>query len=156
MNDLYGRKKPPYFTVAAIDNIDHDPSSSTSQTSFHGTSISVFQFPETDEIMPKFKIDSTFAENDASMILPESYTAIKPTKDAKPEPSDRKEHQNHYYFTDQQDGVDEWIAKLKQLDLNCEVNDGGDRVSFASFHAESSTQKIFFLKQLVYKQQYLI
>ena len=34
--------KDGLFTVAAIDNIDHDPSSSTSQTSFHGTSTSIF------------------------------------------------------------------------------------------------------------------
>ena len=35
--------KDGLFTVAAIENIDHGPSSSTSQTSFHGTSISIFQ-----------------------------------------------------------------------------------------------------------------
>ena len=33
------------FTIGALDNIDHDPSSTTSQTSFHGTGISLFQFP---------------------------------------------------------------------------------------------------------------
>ena len=33
------------FTVGALDNLDHNPSSSTSQNSFHGTAISVFQFP---------------------------------------------------------------------------------------------------------------
>lgn len=33
------------FTVAAYDNIDHNLSSTTAETSFHGTSISVFQFP---------------------------------------------------------------------------------------------------------------
>ena len=31
------------FTTAAIDNIDHNPSSSTSKNYFHGTSISLFQ-----------------------------------------------------------------------------------------------------------------
>ena len=33
------------FTVGALDNLDHNPSSTTSQNSFHGTAISVFQFP---------------------------------------------------------------------------------------------------------------
>ena len=33
------------FTVGALDNLDHDPSSTTSQTSFHGTGISLFQLP---------------------------------------------------------------------------------------------------------------
>ena len=31
------------FTTAAIDNIDHNPSSTSAQGSLHGTSISVFQ-----------------------------------------------------------------------------------------------------------------
>ena len=33
------------FTTAQVDNIDHNPSSSTAITSFHGTAISVFQHP---------------------------------------------------------------------------------------------------------------
>ena len=33
------------FTVGALDNLDHNPSSTTSQNSFHGTAVSVFQFP---------------------------------------------------------------------------------------------------------------
>ena len=34
-----------FFTVGAIDNLDHDPSSTMAQGSFHGTGISLFQFP---------------------------------------------------------------------------------------------------------------
>ncbi len=33
------------FTVGALDNLDHNPSSTTSVNSFHGTGISLFQFP---------------------------------------------------------------------------------------------------------------
>ena len=33
------------FTVGALDNIDHNPSSTTAKGSFHGTGISLFQFP---------------------------------------------------------------------------------------------------------------
>ncbi len=29
------------FVVGAVDNIDHDPSSTTSRSSFHGTGISI-------------------------------------------------------------------------------------------------------------------
>ena len=32
-----------FFTTAAIDNIDHNPSSTSAQGSLHGTNISVFQ-----------------------------------------------------------------------------------------------------------------
>ena len=33
------------FTVGALDNLDYNPPSTTAQGSFHGTAISVFQFP---------------------------------------------------------------------------------------------------------------
>ena len=33
------------FTVGAFDNLDHNPSSTTAKGSFHGTGISLFQFP---------------------------------------------------------------------------------------------------------------
>jgi len=36
------------FTTAAMDNIDHNPTATTATTSFHGTSISVFQHPTQD------------------------------------------------------------------------------------------------------------
>ena len=39
--------QPKLFTVAAIDNIDHNTSSTTSKASFHGTSISIFQYHNT-------------------------------------------------------------------------------------------------------------
>ena len=36
------------FTTAAMDNIDHNPTATTATTSFHGTSISLYQHPSTD------------------------------------------------------------------------------------------------------------
>ena len=40
--------KQGLFTVGALDNCDHNPTSSTAHDSFHGTSISLFQFPSAD------------------------------------------------------------------------------------------------------------
>ena len=37
--------KAKLFTTAAIDNLDHNPTSTTAQDSFHGTGISIFQHP---------------------------------------------------------------------------------------------------------------
>ena len=47
------------FTTSAVDNIDHDPSSTMAQSSFHGTGISLFQHPGvqnagTKQICPPF------------------------------------------------------------------------------------------------------
>lgn len=56
--------KKGLFTWAAIDNLDHNPSSSTADTAFHGTSISVFQhngeYPEQSfQLKSKESIDIT-------------------------------------------------------------------------------------------------
>lgn len=41
------------FTTAAVDNIDHNPTSSTAQRSFHGTGLSFFQHPiSKDDLLP--------------------------------------------------------------------------------------------------------
>lgn len=37
--------KKKLFSVGALDNLDHNPSSTTATSSFHGTGISIFQFP---------------------------------------------------------------------------------------------------------------
>ncbi len=36
------------FTAGAMDNLDHNPSSTTAESSFHGTGISIIQFPTSD------------------------------------------------------------------------------------------------------------
>ena len=51
------------FTTAAIDNIDHDPSSAVAKLSFHGTSISIVQHRESNDLYENtnwpFKLDVT-------------------------------------------------------------------------------------------------
>ena len=36
------------FTTSAVDNIDHNPTATTAKTSFHGTSVSLFQHPSSE------------------------------------------------------------------------------------------------------------
>lgn len=70
------------FCTAAVDNIDHDPSSTTATESFHGTGISLFQYPTIDEqghdrrqfsyVTDELLTKRTLLE------LPESYTNVKP------------------------------------------------------------------------------
>ena len=38
------------LTTSAIDNIDHSSSAPTATSSFHGTSISMFQFPTSENM----------------------------------------------------------------------------------------------------------
>jgi hypothetical protein len=61
------------FTVGAIDNIDYNPSSSTSKDSFHGTGLSVFQFLNdfSEEREP-----ALFPPISKNSLLPDSYAII--------------------------------------------------------------------------------
>lgn len=67
------------FTTSAVDNIDHNPTATTASTSFHGTSISMFQHPSSDnrgEVRASPKITDSRAKKVPE--LPESYTNIPP------------------------------------------------------------------------------
>ena len=75
------------FTTAAVDNIDHNPSSASAHGSFHGTGISLFQ--HTDERFCGFTqtivTDHTVFKRTV-MHLPEAYTNIIPVSLIKHDP----------------------------------------------------------------------
>ena len=63
------------FTMGALDNIDHNPSSTTAKDSFHGTGISLFQFPSESSMgrIPKIQLSKNQSKN---LQLPETYTTV--------------------------------------------------------------------------------
>eukprot|EP00111_Clytia_hemisphaerica_P009042 TCONS_00026500-protein len=70
------------FTFAALDNVDHDPSSSTATSSFHGTSVTIFQQYEGEMRKQPLVMKES---KEKTIQLPEYYTDIKPAKNSKPE-----------------------------------------------------------------------
>ena len=88
--DLFEKEKcvcPPslkcgLFTTAAVDNLDHNPSSTTSTESFHGTGISIFQHPSPDCCgTPRTTPAVTTVSSNKSLTvpcLPLAYTAVLP------------------------------------------------------------------------------
>ena len=92
------------FTTAAVDNIDHNPSSATAQDSFHGTGISIFQHPTLNnqginqlrhtrkEAIPNNKLSN----------LPAIYTEVTPILSYKSEPEHRDYSSIHKEFLDTQ------------------------------------------------------
>ena len=129
--------KKGLFTIAAIDNIDHDPSSSTAQKSFHGTSISIFQYPDEGEAVPRFVMENALP-NICKVQLPPSYTCVLPAKDFKPEPSDRKPHDEHPYFSQTSNRIAEWLSKVNATNLT--VVDG--QINFASYFSGITQNKM--------------
>jgi hypothetical protein len=66
------------FTTSAMDNIDHNPSATTATTSFHGTSISIFQHPTAQNegiLQEPCRIDCKVKKISN---LPDSYTNVRP------------------------------------------------------------------------------
>ena len=80
--------KKNLFTTAAVDNIDHNPSSTTAQGAFHGTGISLFQHPSENaagEDLDVINVDNTSKKAYLSQ-LPEPYTTVQPVIFLKKEP----------------------------------------------------------------------
>lgn len=67
------------FTTAAGDNIDHNPTSATANSSFHGTGISLFQHPSSDNCLVKTVLKyPSKASSKKVPELPEFFTSIQP------------------------------------------------------------------------------
>ena len=69
------------FARAAVDNIDHKPTSTTAQDSFHGTGISLFQHHTAENPgTTRAPIDISHAVSSSKSVcqLPEAYTEVAP------------------------------------------------------------------------------
>ena len=65
------------FTIGALDNIDHNPTSITAASSFHGTGVSMFQLltvNNTDKERPPV----TLPPKGTGHALPEEYATVHP------------------------------------------------------------------------------
>ena len=76
------------FTTGALDNLDIDPSSSTSKGSFHGTAISLFQRKTDDQESSENKRTS-LEKGDKLASLPTSYSEVTPVSYFNPHPETR-------------------------------------------------------------------
>lgn len=75
------------FTSAAVDNIDHNPSSTTSRDSFHGTGISLFQHPDENcSGIQRVVIANQGDSHPGKSNLPESYTSVPPVVQQRGDP----------------------------------------------------------------------
>ena len=129
------------FTVGALDNLDHNPSSTTAKDSFHGTGISLFQFPTKlstgyPRAQPTLKLLTTAKRNK----LPESYTTVpavvfKKESTAVPDVSisvssaNASEHFKKAILMECS-----WLEHAIKLIAQIEV-EKGDSIAWAAYHA---------------------
>lgn len=110
------------FTVGAVDNIDHDPSSTTAKTSFHGTGMSLFQLPTINELGTSQVVSSeTQLCGDQRNIsyLPEYYANVPPVivslKVAEvPQPNGPVQPQTLEHLQQAQDCNKGWVELVSQ------------------------------------------
>ncbi|KAE8741877.1 hypothetical protein FOCC_FOCC012580 [Frankliniella occidentalis] len=110
--------KKGVFTVAAIDNVDHNPSSTTSRGSFHGTSISLFQLVKSETEGETRLFSTNYKDVDTPgyrgvPMLPEST------------------------MSDTMEGEINWLEHVS----NCVTGGNGDaeNISWSAFHASEQT-----------------
>ena len=122
------------FTIAAIDNIDHNQSSSTAKSSFHGTSISIFQHPQANEVNNQiFKIDNKGERPSSKPTLPNHFTSILPIKSGRPEypkkPSSLLNNTSNNALPLR--SGEEWLSLLRKPDEAIDK----EKISFAAYHS---------------------
>lgn len=130
------------FTTAAVDNIDHNPSSTTSKDSFHGTGISLFQHPST--VTPgteQAPINiATNADSEKSIKeLPASYTEVIPvqetTSKAQPPANVSEMKSDESSFNRGFEDESTWLEKASTIVVNQESLEEKTQVSWAAFHS---------------------
>ena len=138
------------FTTAAIDNIDHNPSSTISKESFHGTGISLFQHPtsDCDGVVRNATIVEEVEDTASKSIsdLPHFYTDVPPVTNSIKKPSvsativaslNRSSYDQH--------AKEEycWLDQTKKILSNDDETHSAN-VSWAAYHAshQSTTQHV--------------
>ena len=72
--------KKGLFSDGALNNLDHNPSSTTATSSFRGTGISVFQFPtecHSGDGRPPITVPPSHSDKHS---IPDSYAIVPPTE----------------------------------------------------------------------------
>ena len=131
--------KEGYFIQAAIDNLDHNPTSSTSKESFYGTGISLVQYMKENELSAPFHYDPSKVSTFQSPSLPMSYTNILPTKGGKTEPDQYPDRQLPDVGLISENAND-WLESLENAIKTDEPN---KRVSFSAFFSTVAEQPTF-------------
>ncbi|WAR11600.1 hypothetical protein MAR_025780, partial [Mya arenaria] len=142
---------PATFTTAAVDNIDHNPSSVTAHGSLHGTAISLFQHcvTEPDRLENCPNLYNEPVDGTSLLPLPDSYAAVLPVPVLRTEPlmppytdhiADSTREEQQVFQTAVLDEK-RWLNKVcTTLPMREEQIESIDAVAWASFHAEESEQ----------------
>ena len=128
------------FTCGAVDNIDHNPSSTTAHDSFHGTAITLTQFPTIQFPGESQERVLTDAEKQSKLSpLPQKYTLVpsvtstaNPVVPTKCMSLTAEQSNNTDYIKNEW----EWLSQLSRL-VHKGSLDNNDNISWAAYHASN-------------------
>ena len=128
------------FTIGALDNLDHNPSSTTATDSFHGTGISLFQFLTISCCQQNQNVDLPASSTQKSHHLPDNYTTVPAVVLAKgsaaiPKPPNAITHiAGHLQGAKSQEKC--WLEHAVEV-MKRDTLEKGDTIAWASYHASN-------------------
>ena len=129
------------FITAAVDNLDHNPSSVEAESSVHVTTISIFQHVTNSiKISQKaFDFNPKNHNKRRRVALPENYTRIQPTRQGKPEAPQGMQHLNEPSIPPRE-YASSWIEHLATPPDNGDGNE--NPVSFSAFFSKDCSDEV--------------
>ena len=136
------------FTVGALDNIDHNMTSRNAMDAFHGTAISLMQFPSSDKpgsIRNPLKIQLDGFVKD-QLQLPLEYSEVPPVHALQsayfaPKMTEGSLKADATLMEQSRSNQNEWLVKVAQtLENNIELVDR-EFISWAAYHASKESIK---------------
>ena len=128
--------EPNILTTAAIDNIDHNSTSSTAQNHFHGRSVSVFQH-FTDKSHSQIQNSLPMELDDCSSVpieLPHFYSDIKPMSKVKSDIPIQLTNTTKAYNNTFKNSFDENKHWLEAVRKSMKCNNDDRKISWSAFH----------------------
>lgn len=137
------------FTTAAVDNIDHNPNSTTSNDSFHGARISLFQHTSTQfsgEEREAVTLEQTTFGTKAVSQLPESFTNLPPVvlqnKDS-PVPQHTVKMKEDFQALKASTTEElQWLDTVMETTVRIESFKGDKSISWAAYHSSEQKQTV--------------
>ncbi|XP_062605131.1 uncharacterized protein LOC134266937 [Saccostrea cucullata] len=133
--------KSGLFTTGAVDNIDHNPSSTSAQDSFHGTGISLFQHPSSNSHGVQREVSDETATGAAH--LPQSYTMVPPVILGRGDiPIPKLEGSNKsdcQLIPEALQDEFSWLEQMEKTVASDTVLQEDDTVSWAAYHASKQS-----------------